>query len=56
MGSKSTKNVSKLTKALNKLNLAEGTTITVYEGDNSFACVLLFGQLHPSHQNQNFHN
>ena len=37
-GSKSTKNVSKLTKALNKLNLAEGTKITVYEGDNSFIC------------------
>lgn len=37
-GSKSTKNVSKLTKALNKLSLAEGTKLTVYEGDNSFIC------------------
>ena len=37
-GSKSTKNVSKLTKALSKLNLAEGTKINVYEGDNSFVC------------------
>ena len=37
-GSKSTKGVSKLTKTLNKLNLAKGTKLEVYEGDNSFIC------------------
>ena len=34
-GSKTTKNLSKLTKILNKYN---GKTMTVYPGDNSFVC------------------
>ena len=37
-GSKSTKGVSKLTKALSKINTVEGCKVIVFEGDNSFIC------------------
>jgi gamma-glutamylcyclotransferase (GGCT)/AIG2-like uncharacterized protein YtfP len=37
-GSKSTKGVSKLTKALSKINNIEGCKVKVFEGDNSFIC------------------
>ena len=37
-GTKSTKGVSKLTKALGKLDLIPKTHVKLYEGDNSFIC------------------